>query len=118
MTSSRTLKLMSEVRDLQVIDSEGRKCGVCDDIEFSGGPGSSLAISAILVGPGAWRRRLPGWMFEIVRRLAGERVTRVPWSAVAHVTSVIALDRPASGFGLMQVEERVARIIRKAPGAC
>lgn len=48
------LKLVGEVRDLQIIDSDGVKCGIADDIELKGEPGRPLGINALLVGPGAY----------------------------------------------------------------
>ena len=48
------------------------------------------------LGDPAWRRRLPGWAFAVVRRVVGERVTRTPWEAVEHVTSRVTLSKPAA----------------------
>jgi sporulation protein YlmC with PRC-barrel domain len=113
MRRSAPLKLLSEVRDLQVVDSEGRNCGVVDEIELAGAPGKALRIKALLIGPGAWRGRLHGWVFALVRQVAGERITRVPWSAVDHVTGRVFLNRKAEALGLMQVEDRLAAGFRR-----
>lgn len=114
MRRSTSIKLLSEVRDLQVVDSEDRKCGMVDDIELQGAPGKALTIKALLVGPGAWKGRLPGWVFFLVRLVAGDRVTRVPWSAVDHVTGRVVLNKPARSLGLMQVEDRLSALFVKA----
>ena len=42
MTPQASLKLVGEVRDLQIIDSEGVHCGIADDLEFEGEPGRPL----------------------------------------------------------------------------
>jgi hypothetical protein len=69
-------------------------------VEFEGGPGEPLRVAALLVGPGAYRPRLPGWIAAPVQALAGKAVVRVPWAAVEHVTSRIALNRTAEELGL------------------
>lgn len=114
MRRATSIKLLGEVRDLQVVDSDERKCGVVDDIELEGGPGKPLRVKALLIGPGAWRGRLPGWAFALVRLAAGDRVTRVPWSAVDHVTSRVFLNQPAATLGLMRVEDRLSALFARA----
>jgi sporulation protein YlmC with PRC-barrel domain len=113
MRRTAPLKLLSEVRDLQLVDTQGRICGMVDEIELSGGPGKSLRVEALLVGPGAWRGRLPAWGFLLVRLVAGDRVVRVPWSAVDHVTSRVFLNRTAETLGLMRAENRLAAIFAR-----
>jgi sporulation protein YlmC with PRC-barrel domain len=115
MNPARSIKLMSEVRDLQILDRDGVKCGVVDDIAFSGGPGRPLKIAALLVGPGAWRGRLPGWAFALVKALAGEEVVSVPWSQVQTVTSMVKLKRTAAELGLAAAEERARRRLPRLP---
>jgi sporulation protein YlmC with PRC-barrel domain len=110
-----SIKLVSEVRDLQIVDSEGRNCGICDDIEFHGAPGTPLTLAALLVGPGAYRRRLPRWAFRLVAMIAGERVARIPWKAVDKITARIFLSGPAEELGLLRTEDRLARAFRKIP---
>lgn len=110
MRPDGSLKLLSEVRDLQVVDSEGRKCGVVDEIELEGAPGKAMRVKGLLIGPGAWRGRLPGWAYALVRLIAGDRVTRVPWSAVDHVTSRVFLNRRGEDLGLLQVEDRLSAL--------
>ena len=53
MTPDGPLKLVSDLLDLPLIDSEGCYCGIVDDVEFSGAPGKALNVEALLVGPGA-----------------------------------------------------------------
>lgn len=115
MNPDRSIKLMSEVRDLQIVDCEGRHCGIADDIAFAGKPGGPLKIDAILVGPGAWRGRLPGWAFALVRRLVGDEVVRVPWSEVQTVTSMVKLKRTAAELGLHRPEAAAERRLPRLP---
>lgn len=116
MKRSKPIKLLSEVRDLQVVDSEGRKCGIVDDIEFAGGPGRPLTVKALLIGPGAWKGRLPGWAYGLTRLIAGEAVARVPWTQVDHVTSRVFLRKPAAELGLMRTEARFAALFSRIAG--
>jgi hypothetical protein len=105
------LKLVGGVRDLQVIDADGLRCGIADDIEFRGKPGAPLAIKAILVGPGAWRGRLPRWAMWIVASIAGDGIVRVPWEKVATVSSEIKLSCAGRELGLMKYEDQAGRFI-------
>ena len=117
MKTDGSIKLVSEVRDLQIVDSDGRNCGICDDIEFSGEPGKPLTLHALLVGPGAYKGRLPGWAFALVKWLAGERIVRVPWDKVDKVTARIYLTGRSETFGLHGIENRLAKPLRKVPSA-
>lgn len=117
MTPDGPIKALSELRDLQIFDVDEHLCGICDDLEFEGEPGGPLKVAALLVGPGAWRGRLPAPLFRLLRLIAGERVIRVPWSAVEHVTSRIRLDRTAEALGLGREDRRLRSYIEKVPFA-
>lgn len=105
------LKLVGGVRDLQIVDAEGVKCGVVDELEFEGAAGGTLRIKAILVGPGAYRGRLPRWVLWPVWRIAGDRMVRVPWAQVTHIGSVVKLAVPARELGLIRSEDRARRYV-------
>jgi hypothetical protein len=113
----KSLKVFSELRDLEIFDSDHELCGICDDVEFEGEPGKPLRIVALLVGPGAYRGRLPGWVLWIAHRIAGDRIVRVPWTAVGHVTSRITLNVTAESLGLGAVDRRLRPAIEKVPMA-
>ena len=114
MKPNGSLKLLAEVRDLQIVDKDGRSCGICDDIELDGGPGK-LAIKALLVGPGAYEGRVPNWLFWLIKRIAGSRIARVPWSAVDKISARIFLNVTAEEVGLRKVEDRWVRKLQKVP---
>ena len=107
------LKLVSEVRDLQIVDRDGRKCGIADDVELEGKPGGQLEIKAIMVGPGAWDGRLPNWILAVTGRIAGRRVVRVPWSKVRSIDAMIHLSATASELGLGVDERKAERLVPK-----
>jgi sporulation protein YlmC with PRC-barrel domain len=104
-----SLKLVSQVRDLQIVDRDGRKCGIADDLEFEGKPGGPMKLKAILVGPDAFGKRLPRWTAWLALRIGGRHVVRVPWSKVRSIGSTIELDSTAGELGLGAAEGRAAR---------
>jgi hypothetical protein len=109
------LKLLSEVRDLQIVDKDGRNCGICDDIELGGGPGERLKIAALLVGPGAYAHRLPKWLARAISSLAGQRITRVPWSAVDAIDGRIHLNVTGEALGLRKTEDGLQTMFKRIP---
>ena len=104
MTPDGRIKLVSELLDLPLIDSEGVYCGVVDDVELVGGAGKELKLKALLVGPGAYQGRLPGWAMWVVRKLAGDRVTRVPMEQVRTITNAVHVECPGRDLGLHKGE--------------
>lgn len=108
------IKLVSELLDLPLIDSEGRYCGVVDDVELDGRPGEALKFKALLVGPGAWRGRLPGWLFNMVKAVAGDRIIRVPIANLRRIDSIVHLTVTANALGLHVAENKVRRLIPRA----
>jgi sporulation protein YlmC with PRC-barrel domain len=111
MTPDGALKLLSEVRDLQIVDNRGRLCGICDDIEVT----KDLKLSALLVGPGAYEMRLPALLYRIILWAVGGNIVRVPWEAVDHITSRIFLKVPGEELGLRQIENRLSAAFPRHP---
>lgn len=109
MTPAGPIKLVSELLDLPIIDSEGAYCGIVDDVEFSGT--KDLKLKALLVGPGTYQGRMPRWMFGIVRLIAGDRITRVPIGKVRTIGSAVSLDCSGADLGLLKSEDRAERWI-------
>jgi hypothetical protein len=107
MKPTGRLKLVSQLIDLPLLDKDQRWCGVVDDVEFEGGPGKAARIKALLVGPGAYKGRMPGWMFWLVTKVAGSRISRVPLDEIETISSAIHLGCPAEKVGLHVVENRV-----------
>jgi hypothetical protein len=109
------LRLLSQVRDLEIVDCEDRMCGIADEIELAGTPGEPLRIAALLVGPGAYGGRLPKWAFRLITAVAGRRVTRVPWEAVDIVAGDIRLKVKGEELGLRAKEAEYGRRIPRIP---
>jgi len=102
------LKMVSELLDLQIVDKDERSCGVVDDVELSGAAGKETRVEALLVGPGAYEGRMPGWMYWLVRKIAGDRIIRVPADQVIEIGSVVKLRSKGEKLGLHVVEDKVA----------
>ena len=103
------LLLISEVRDLQIVDCDRENCGIVDELELEGAPGGKLRIKAILVGPGAYRGRLPRWMAGLARLVAGDKIVRVPWDEVETIGTTVRLRRSAAALGLGVADRRLQR---------
>jgi sporulation protein YlmC with PRC-barrel domain len=106
MKPTADLKLVSQLLDLPLLDTNGEFCGIVDDVEFSGRAGRQLKLKALLVGPGAYDGRMPGWAMTIVRAIAGDRVTRVPVDRIATIKSVVKLNCTAGELGLHKSENK------------
>lgn len=107
MRATAPIKLVSQLIDLPLIDKDNRWCGVVDDVEFDGGPGKDMRIKALLAGPGAYEGRMPAWMFWLVGKAAGTRMSRVPFEEIETIGSAVHLKCPAEKVGLHVVEDRV-----------
>ena len=101
------VKLVSQLLDLPIVDKDGDWCGVVDDIEFDGSVGKETRIKALLVGPGAYTGRMPGWMFWITRKIAGDRMVRVPPMEIAEIGPVVKLKSTAKKLKLGQTDDEV-----------
>jgi hypothetical protein len=101
------IKLVSQLLDLPLVDKDDRWCGVVDDVELEGSAGRQMRIKALLVGPGAYRGRLPAWLFAFVCRVAGDRVAKVPVARIEKIAAVVHLDCAAEKLGLHVTEDRV-----------
>jgi sporulation protein YlmC with PRC-barrel domain len=101
--------------DHQIVDSDGRRCGKVDDLSIEGGPEETPVVTAILVGPGAWKGR--GRLARLVSRFAGDGIVRVPWADVDDLKSAVELKKSAGELGLGRGDDRVARWTSRLPGA-
>jgi hypothetical protein len=111
-------KVPDELLDMELLDSNERRCGRVDGIEYAGGPDQPGEPLAILCGPGAWKDRLPPRLARLSEKLFGKRVVRVPWSHVVEVKHTIRLDAPSNELGLAGGDRGLAeRIVQRLPGS-
>jgi hypothetical protein len=113
--SRRHLDLVREVLDHELVDIDGLPCGMVDDIELTGDPGSPLKVTALLAGPGAWGPRLPALPRLLARMICGTGRARVPWAEVEHVAERVHLRSRATQLGLGILERKAARWIAWIP---
>lgn len=100
------LKIVSQLLDLPIIDKDERSCGIVDDVELVGDAGKEMRVEALLVGPGAYEGRMPGWVYWLTRRIAGDRMARVPIDQIAEIGAVVKLKCKAETLGLHEVEDK------------
>jgi sporulation protein YlmC with PRC-barrel domain len=111
MTPDSPIKLVSELLDLPLIDSEGKYCGIVDDVELDGAAGRDLELKALLVGPGAYAGRLPCFAMAMVKAIVGSRIVRVPMDEVRTITDAVHLECPGRDLGLHREEIRIGKWI-------
>jgi len=112
-----TIDLVRDVLDHVVVDRDGVPCGMVDDIALDSDARDRLVPAALLIGPGAWTRRLPRWLGAPARRAFGARVARVDWSEVTRVGERVELRSMARDLSLDGAERRWSRWIGRIPGA-
>jgi sporulation protein YlmC with PRC-barrel domain len=111
MNLSDPVKLVSQLLDLPIIDKDERWCGIVDDIELVGAAGKEMRVKALLVGPGAYQGRMPSWTYWCVRKIAGDRMVRVPAEEIIEIGAVVKLKCAAETLKLHDIENRVAKRI-------
>ena len=111
MNPGGKIKLVSQLLDLPLLDSEGKYCGIVDDVELTGGAGKALQLKALLVGPGAYAGRLPGWAMWLVEKIAGNRITRVPMDRIRTISDSVHLERTGDELGLHRSEKAAGQWI-------
>jgi sporulation protein YlmC with PRC-barrel domain len=102
------LKIVSQLLDVPIVDKDERSCGIVDDVDLSGSAGKEMRVAALLVGPGAYAGRMPKWMYWLVRKIAGDRIARVPADQVAEIGSVVKLKLRGEELGLHGAEDKAA----------
>ena len=109
MSPDGSLKIVSELLDLPLLDVEGKFCGIVDNVELAGSPGKELRLKALLVGPGAYRGRMPRWAMALVKIAVGDQIVRVPFDKVRSIDSMVHLDCSAGDLGLDKNERAAGK---------
>lgn len=115
--SGEPLDLVRDLLDHELLDADGRPCGMVDDVELAGRAGGPLRVVGLLVGPSAWSARLPFGLGRVAKALVGRGQVRVPWEAVRIEAGRVRLARPARELGLASWERRVGRWVMRLPRA-
>lgn len=110
----RAIEFIHDVLDHEIVDAHQVPCGIVDDVEFEFVPRRGLRPVALLVGPGAWQRRLTPWLAALARLVAGRDEARIPLSAIAYIDERVALRGTAEELGLGVADRKWARRLAKA----
>jgi hypothetical protein len=98
--------------DLDLVDSDGRRCGKVDDLELSGGPGEPTYVAAIIAGPGAMPARFIRPLRGLATRIFGRGKTRISSATVDDFDSVVRLTRTAAQLGLARGDRKLAELVQ------
>ena len=102
------IDLAYRLLDLDLVDSDGRRCGKVDDVVLDGTPGASTYVAAVRAGPGALPQRFIRRLRRPARRLFGEAYTDVPSSVIEDFDSAVELAETAEELGLGWGDRRLA----------
>ena len=97
---------LDHVKDVQLIDCEGRRCGKVDAVERDkdGNP------TTILCGAGAW----PRWLQRLLH-VPPDSVVEVPWSAVEKLGPYVHLNARAQDLGLGRGDDELRYLLQHLP---
>jgi sporulation protein YlmC with PRC-barrel domain len=96
--------------DHQLRDSDEVRCGKVDDVLLER-DGQETVVTALLSGPRAQRRRLPGWAGRFSRWFGRDVEHRVPWKHVKRIEATIELDLRGEELGLGAGDRNAADLI-------
>jgi hypothetical protein len=121
----RRLDAALHLMDRQILDPDGRMAGKVDDLQLTAREDGTLVVTAILTGPGAQGRRLPGLLGRIVlatwRRLYGDsdpQPGRIGSDHVVEIGSAVRVSLRREDLPNQSLEHWARRqIIGKLPGA-
>lgn len=125
-SSGRALWAGFQLLDRQLVDREGRLCGMVDDLELTRAEETGdVYVSAILSGPGALATRLGAsrlgtWLRQVTPLVAGEEgdPVRIPFGLVTDIGDHISLALDAEETGTAGAERWVRRhVIAHIPGS-
>ncbi|MDX6582929.1 MAG: hypothetical protein QOI10_2113 [Solirubrobacterales bacterium] len=105
------LDLAYRLLDLDLVDSEGIRCGKVDDLALEGDPGRPTYVSAILSGTGAMPPRFPQRLQRLAARVFRGKVREVPWEEVEDFDATVVLHSPAAQLGLGDGDRDLTRLV-------
>jgi sporulation protein YlmC with PRC-barrel domain len=116
---------LGQILDRQILDDHGRMIGKVDDLELEERDDGTLAVTALLTGPGALGPRLGGALGAVTTRgwsrLTGrspDAPNRIDLGHVATIRTVITLAVSHTGLDVEGLEDWVrTRIVAALPGA-
>jgi sporulation protein YlmC with PRC-barrel domain len=121
----RRIDAALQLMDRQIVDSNGRLAGKVDDVELARRADGTLAVTAILLGPGALGPRLHGLIGRLtvavwLRLHPGDDPTpgRIPMDQVSQLGSAVRVGGVRQELPAWPLEAWAERhIVTKLPGA-
>jgi sporulation protein YlmC with PRC-barrel domain len=109
-TTRDQIDLAYRLLDLDLIDSEGIRCGKVDDLELAGKPGEATYVSAIRTGYGALPPRFIRPLRRPARRIFGSSHVDVPAKLVDDFDAAVTLSVTAAELGLGKGDRRLGNL--------
>ena len=106
MKAADPAAVVKAYRDLALFDRHDEQCGIVDDVECAEREPGVWEMTALIVGPGAWKRRRPRWLTHM---LPGRRLTRIDAADVASTGDRVRLLKLAEDLGLAPLEQKLLR---------
>lgn len=110
MAENEQLDLAYRFLDLDLVDSEGRRCGKVDDVVLSGEPGELSYVAALRSGPGALPARFIRRLRGPARQIFRGGSTDVPSKVIEDFDSTVTLSTTAKELGLARGDRRLAAL--------
>jgi len=111
MERNEQLDLAYRLLDLDLVDSEGRRCGKVDDIVLSGEPGKVAYVAGIRTGPGALPARFIRRLRKPARRIFSDGSTDVPSKLIEDFDAAVTLGATAQELDLGRGDRRLGRLL-------
>jgi hypothetical protein len=108
MSADNQIDLAYRLLDLDLVDSEGVRCGKVDDLVIDGAPGELAYVAAIRTGPTALVARFPVRLRPLAKRLFRGESTDVPSSAIDDFDATVELTETAKKLGLGEGDRKLA----------
>ena len=123
--TTRPFDLKLRLLDRQVVDPDDALLCKVDDVEFERADDGSYHVSALLFGPLALGRRLPGrlgrWTVAVARRLSPQhdpQPRRIPFARVTGLGSSVTVDRSRDQLDFPALEAWVRdHVVDRLPGS-
>ena len=109
--AGQELDLAYRLLDLDLVDSEGRRCGKVDDLELDGGPGETTYVGAIVSGPDAMPARFPRRLRRWAARVFHGGESKIGWDQVEKFDAVVELRSTAAQLGLGEGDRKLAALV-------
>ena len=101
--------------DDQLFDVKEHRCGRVDDVQLKGSPGAKTEVAALLIGPGAWGKRLRRPFSQLVEGLGPRYMHLVSWGEVAAIGTAVSLAHTAEELGLEANDGRNVQWVGSPP---